>query len=534
MPRQDIPFGQRPYSSPLQSLGSEELNNFYVELASTETSKSKYYYVGIPGLRLIKEYSSTQFSYSSACRGIYTTSNNLTYAVFGKNVVQVTYNTGSGTTLYVILGQLLTSTGIVRFTDNSETVLLVDGNYGYTIVTADNSFSRITDESFPGSQTGINGPRFCACVDTHFIVDSTNTRYYYWSAPGYVPTAFDSTTPNILTLWNGLDYGEKLGDSDNIVGMIQTVNLLWVFGQQSIEIHKNTALGDDASGSIFGRMDGCFINFGCSAPNSICKYGNTVYWLSSDKTGTVGIFAADSSFQPKRISTRGVETRIQTYKDITNCYSYVYSHNGHSFIIFQFDSGTATDEQPGVISGATWVYDITNDTWTRRTQWDKETGLSSKWQGNFSTYNWGMVILGDKSSNALYALDSSKYENDNASGVGTNMIERIVTSPIGYLGAKNIVYRTVQLQLQPGQGLDNNNSAGIGQDPLVEYYYSNDSGYHWSNGRTASLGSKGLNAYRCRWVKCGYGRNRVHKFRITDPVFVAVIALTVDIEVLNQ
>ena len=98
--------------------------------------------------------------------------------------------------------------------------------------------------------------------------------------------------------------------------MIQKVNIIWVFGQQSIEIHKNVGTGDDASGQQFGRMDNCFINFGCAAPDSICKYGNTVYWISSDKTGTVGIFAADSSFQPQRISTRGVETRIQSYSNI--------------------------------------------------------------------------------------------------------------------------------------------------------------------------------------------------------------------------
>ena len=528
MAKQDIPFGQAPYSSPLVSLGAEVLNNFYVELASSTTAKSKYYYVGIPGLHLFKASDSTLFGSTNSCRGLYTTSANKTYGVFGKYVVEILSNAQ-----FLMIGTLSTSSGIVRFADNSETVLIVDGSYGYTITTSDNTFGIIVDENFPGSQDGVNGPTHCACIDTYFIVNSSGTNKYYWSAPGYVPYAFDSTKPGVENLWNALDYGEKLGDSDNIIGLAQTVNLLWIFGPQSIEVHVNQQNGDDASGSIFGRMSNAFVNFGCSAPDSICKYQNSLYFLGSDKSGAIGVFEIDTSFQAKRISTRGVETRIQEYSTIADCYSYVFSHNGHTFIAFQFPHGTPIDGQPEV-NGATWVYDLVNSTWTRRTYWDESTGLSSMWRGTFSTYNYGKILLGDRYTNCIYYLDSDKFENDSPDGTTTNMIERIVTSPIGYSSSKNVVYRSVQLQLQPGQGLTNNNSHGIGKDPQVEYSYSNDGGFSWSqSGRLQSYGEAGQFAYRCRWVKCGIGRNRVHKFRITDPCFVAIIALTFDIEVLS-
>ena len=534
MAKKDVPFGQAPYSSPLASLGAEELNGFYVELASTNTAKALYYYIGIPGLELLHTSSKTQFSATAACRGLWTTSADKTYGVFGKYVVEITYSSTSikDKCSYVLVGELNTASGIVRFADNQDIVLLVDGQYGYTITTADNTFLQITDDSFPGSQDGINGPTHCVCIDTYFIVNSANTNKYFWSAPGYQPYAFDSTKPGVETLWNALDYGQKLGDSDNILGVAQTVNLLWIFGERSAEIHVNQQNGDDASGQIFGRMSNAFVNFGCGAAGSICKYANSVYWLGRDASGAIGIFSADSGFQPKRISTRGVETRIQEYSQLDDCYSFVYSHNGHSFIIFQFPHGSPTDDQE-TVAGATWVYDITNNTWTRRTHWNKATGLSEWWYGNQCTYNWGKVILGDINTNALYDLNSDKYENDDPDGLDTNMIERIVTSPIGYTSSKNVVYRSVQLQMQPGQGLTNNNSAGIGANPVVMYSYSNDSGFSWSNERESSFGANGEYAYRCRWVKCGVGRNRVHKFRITDPVFVAIIALTVDIEVLS-
>lgn len=532
MSKRDIPFGQKPYSSPLTSLGSEVLNNFYVELATTDTAKAHYYYVGIPGLELLYTASSSLFPKSSACRGLWTTSSDVTYGVFGSYLVQISYSSSSlaNQASYNVVGQLNTTSGTVRFADNQDTLLVVDGQYGYTVNVSDATFSQITDENFPGAQDGKHGPAHAACIDTYFIVNSVGTNKYYWSAPGYVPYAFDSTKPGVQTLWNGLDYGEKLGDSDNIVGIVSTVNLLWIFGERSAEIHVNQQNGDDASGSIFGRMSNAFVNFGCGAAGSICKYTNTVYWLGRDQTGAIGIFAADSSFQPTRISTRGVETRIQSYSDISDCYSFVYSHNGHSFIIFQFPSGTPTDDQYQV-TGATWVYDITNGTWTRRTIWDISTGLSSIWAGNYTTYNFGKVLFGDASTNALYWFNSDKFDNDKPDGTGTREIERVVTSPIGYDSSKNTVYRSVQLQLQPGQGLQNNNSAGIGANPKVMYSYSNDSGFSWSNERESSFGGYGEYAYRCRWVKCGIGRNRVHKFRITDPVFVCIIGLTVDIEV---
>lgn len=526
MSRLDVPFAVAPYSSPLVSLGAEVVNNFYVEVATTSTAKSKYYYVGIPGLHLFKGQSADLFAKSNVCRGLYTTSAFKSYGVFGKYVVQILANSS-----YLLIGTLSTSSGICRFTDNSETVLIVDGQYGYTINTSDNTFAQIIDENFPGAQDGINGPSFCACIDTYFIVNSAGTNKYYWSAPGYVPYAFDSTKPGVENLWNALDYGEKLGDSDNIIGLAQTVNLLWVFGPQSIEVHMNQQTGDDASGQIFGRMSNAFVNFGCNAPNSICKYSNELYFLGSDKSGAIGVFSIDQSFQSKRISTRGVESRIQEYSTIADCYSYVFSHNGHNFVCFQFPSGTPTDDQPDV-TGASWIYDITNGTWTRRTSFNIDTGLSEMWRASFATYNYGKILLGDRYTNCMYWLDSAKYENDMPDGT-TSLIERVVTSPIGYSTGKNIVYRTVQLQMQPGQGLTNNNANGIGLNPVVAYSYSNDSGFSWSSERLQSFGAIGQYAYRCRWVKCGMGRNRVHKFRITDPVFVSIIALTTDIEVLS-
>lgn len=525
MAKQDVPLSLKPYTSPFSSLGREVVNNFYVEVAQSETSKSRYYYVGIPGLKLFKTANNTQFNSSNSCRGLYTTSNGKTYGAFGKYIVEV-LSTGA----YVMVGELNTQSGIVRWCDNSETVLLVDGSYGYTIETNGNIFNQITEEYFPGVQDSNYGPSHCACIDTYFIVNSRNTTNYFWSAPGYIPYAFDSTKPTVETLWSGLDFGSKIGDADNITGLISCVNLLWVFGQNSIEVHFDSG---DSDGQIFQRQQNALINMGTVAPNSITKYGNEVFWLGSDKTGTIGMFRSSTNFTPTRFSTRGVETRIQNYKKIDDCFSYTYSHNGHAFIIYQFPNGVGDDEQTD-IGGATWCYDITNDTWTRRTDWDSASGISYMWRGMHTTYNYSKVILGDRFTNALYYLDQNYYKNDLPDGTGYRKIQRIITTPVESLNECNVVYNSVQLKFQQGQGLTVNDETLVGQDPQVSMEFSNDAGNTWSNKRYASIGKRGQYAYRTRWNKCGIGRNRVWKFIITEPVFVAIIGLNIDAEQLGR
>ena len=519
MPKADLPLSQKPYTSPLQSLGAEIVNNYNIENAGNMTAKAKYYYIGIPGLHLWSAKSSTNYPSSNACRLLHTTTNGLTYGVFGKYVVKINSNTTQS-----VIGTLNTNSGIVRAVDNGDTILLVDGSYGYTISTNNNILSQITEEGFPGIDNTANGPSHCACIDTYFIVNSRGTNSYYWSAPGYVPYAFDSTQPGNLTLWNALDVGQKIGDSDFIVGIIALINLMFVFGNDTTEIHYNLDTGDNSNGQIFGRMDNALLNVGCSAPDSICKYLNTVYWIGSDKTGTIGIFASDTSFQPRRISTRGVETRIQAYANIADCYSFVYAHNGHAFIVFQFPSGTPTDDSNDQ-TGATWVYDIITDTWTIRTHWSGV--LSSAWKGNSVTSNYGKILIGSNTSNALWYLDSNYYMNDSEDGTSVYYIKRELTSPIEYDAGKNNIYSEVQLNFQQGQGLGNVNFAGIGADPQVAMQYSNDSGYSWSNMRYKSIGLFGRYGFRTRWTKCGFGRNRVWKFIITEPVFVAILGIVV-------
>jgi hypothetical protein len=521
--KQDINLSYKPYTAPYTSLGLEPLSNYYLEMSESMTTKSKYYYVGVAGLELFSPANASIIPVSNQCRCLYTTSNGRTYGVWGKYICEVL---ATGT--LVLVGTILTSSGVVRAVDNSIDTMFVDGQYGY-IVDNNNILNQITDVNFPGVLDVTEGPSHCAVIDTFFLANSNNTVRYYWSAPGYQPTAFDSTKPYQLSLWNGLYFGEKIGQSDSIVGMVGCLNSLFVFGKYSTEVHYDN--GDTFQ--TFGRMENAYINIGCGAPDSICSYVNQVFWLSSDKAGTVGIFTADSTFVPRRISTRGLEQRIQEYPDITNCYAFTFAHNGHGYAVFNFPSGTPDDFQPQN-TGATWIYDITNDTWARRTHYDQVTGLSYQWRGQFATSNFSKLLMGDNSTNCVYELSGDYYVNDKPDGSGYYQIKRDFTSPNLYFAGKLVTVKEVILNMQQATGLTNKNSAGIGLDPQVQLQVSFDTGLTWTNWVNAPIGVIGGTYTRTRWVGIGCGRNIQFRFLITEPVEVIITGVVINYEVMKE
>ena len=513
----DIPLSQNPFSAPFRSLGEELLDNFYLEMAQSLTARNRYYQIGRQGLDLM--YPMTA---SNACRGMYTTSSGRSFGVYGMFLYEIT---GQGTARSKV-GQLKTYSGTVRFADNGNQMILVDGQFGYIFELVSNTFQRITDTYFPGVDDATHGPSHVCCINTYFIVNSTGTNRYYWSSPGYVPYAFDSTHPDVLNLWNGLQYGVKGGDSGNILGLIANGTQLGIFGATSMEYHYDTG---NTQGQLFARIEGAFVNWGLLAPQSLCRYEQDFLWVGTDKDGTIGAFTAGPDYQPKRVSVRGLEARMQIYQSLSDAISTTFFIDGHGYVMFTFPNGTSTDGSSDT-NGATWCYDTQNGTWTRRTRWDNNLGQSFQWQAQYSTYNWGKILMGDQTSDALYQLDTGTFADTKADNSGIWYHNRIVTTPIGWSDGVNMVYRSIQLNMQQGMGLRN----GQGSDPKALLSISMDGGFTYGHERSASIGKTGQYGMRTRWTKCGTGRVRQERFRITEPIQVIIVGLTVDGERLSR
>jgi hypothetical protein len=468
----NVPLGDKPYSSEFTSLGLETAENLFVEKSTTETALSAYYYVSIPGM---KNYILESSPASAACRGLYTTGTGKVFGAWSNQLFEIFSN---GDRSFV--GQLLSFSGPISFADNSFEMILVDGMAGYTVNLTTGAFAQILDEYFPGIADNDNtkAPSKVCMIDSYFLVNKQNSNEYYWSTPNYVDTAFDMDNPTKTNKWNGLQFGIKLGDSDEIIGMTKNVSLLYLFGRQSIEIHYNTG---DYTNQLFSRMSNALINFGCSAPNSIAQFANSVYWIGTDRSsgGTIGIFTSSNDFMPSRISTKGIESIMADMSTSEDALSYVYSQEGNTFITWYFPSG-----------GKTLVYDVSTGAWHTRTHYDYVTGIKSAYYGLYTTAGFGKILIGDRLGDAVYVLDPNQYYNNNSDGVGVNYIRREKTTPINFNMARMVRYKSLQLLMQQGVGLNVGFTDNTSRTEFKNYYNSlgvacpNGTAYFYKAGTT--------------------------------------------------
>ena len=474
-----IPLAAKPYQSAFYSIGIEECHNLYLEVSAGEGSKVNQYLVGIPGLKL----KSVETSNSRDTRGLYTTGSSRTFQVAGQMVYEISYM-GVKTQI----GVLDTFSGPVGMANNKNQLIIVDGKWGYIYNLNDNTFNRITSTDFP------NGATHVGYIDGYFIVNVPNSQSIQWSS------AQDGTE------WNSLDYAEADSNCDLVNGLTICNNMAFVFGRNTLEMFYDS--GDYKQ--QFQRYQGGIIQVGTYSPYSIASIDGSVFWVGSDSQGANCVWMTQG-LQAQKVSTRGIEQRLQFAQTPSDFVGYTYSQNGHVNYCISSQSGDFT-----------YVYDKTVDAWHQRTFLDQYTGLEHRWRGYYHTYNFGQNIFGDYASDCLYYLDMGHFVNDNPNGIGWNPIRRLKTSPIFYKDNKRLIFRELQLQFQQGIGLQYgiSDSVGgpVGDKPVVMVEWSDDSGNTWSNQLTCEIGSVGEYAYRSRLFNTGSARNRVYRFSITDPV----------------
>lgn len=506
MPNITLPLGAKPYSQPYNSVGKEICQNLYVETSTTETAKSQYYYIKIPGMKLLK----ADTSNIGACRALFTTASQKTYIVNGSTFSELLVDGTKSPK-----GTLTTNVGPVSITENGYQMILVDGRAGWIFDYVTQNFTQITDEYFPGNSEGTNAPTHVTYIDTYFIVNVPNKNEYQWSNSYYKNDSGADYIPSVVNgYWNAIQMGQKYGRPDIINALIDCTNMLWVFGNNSIEVHYDTG---NYNGQLFARYEGAIIEVGCSAPDSVARYANNIFWLGSDKSGTVGVFT-NNGMLPQRISTRGIEQIIEKMPKNSDCVGFTYAQAGHTFYVMQFPQAEKT-----------LVYDLVTQAWHERTTLDSNSGVLTNWNAWYCSYNWSKNIVGHSFHSSSYELSTEYYQNDNPTGNGVNYIKCVKTSPIEFnVGLMNR-FDALQVMFQQGVGLNTNTPQLIGKNPEVIISWSNDSGTTFSSERRAFIGMQGQCAYRSRLTTLGLSRNRVWKITITDPISVIIVGLIVTV-----
>lgn len=462
------------YVSQSVNVDCQRCVNLYPELDELGTGKEHEVasLVGTPGLKLLATLG------TGPVRATYLGSNGVLYAVSGNTLYSV-----SSSWVATSLGTLNTSTGFVSMADNGIQLVMVDGTYGYALTISNSTFAQITDPNFLGST-------HVSFIDGYFIFNKPNSGEFYISD-------LNADT------FNALNFALAEALPDNIVGHMAMLQSLYMFGTQSVEVYYDS--GDTFP---FSRIQGAVVQVGCSAPYSIAKLQNQLYWVGGDDTGS-GIVYTMQGYQAVRISTPAVESVLRSIgsTNLALARAWAYQQAGHLFYVLNIPGATST-----------WVYDASTRLWHERTWlnlWSQE-----RHRGDCHASAYGSNVVGDYQNGKLYSLDPSTYADNGTSIVRTRAAPHISKD------MARVFHSRFQLDMEVGTGLD---GTGQGTAPVAVLQWSDDGGHTWSNEHQASIGAIGQTKQRVIWRRLGASRDRVYRVVISDPVKVTLIGAEIDV-----
>lgn len=448
------------YTSRAIAFDQQRCVNLFPEIDESQLGKEAQigFLVSTPGLSVV----SSAGSSAGRAGGVYATSTGRLFFINGDKLEEKTSITGASTSI----GTLSTSTGPVCMTDNGLQLVVVDGTYGYTYgLGVGGSFAKITDADMPKASR-------CAYQDGYVIFNDVGSQKFYITA---LLNASDIGT---------LDFASAEGSPDRLVSIIDCHRELWLLGEQSTEIWVNTG----NSVFPFERVNGSFIEHGCSAAQSVSKIDNTIFWLGGGDSGH-GIVWRAEGFSPKRISTHAIENYISKYAtSISDAYAYCYSESGHQFYVLSI---------PGLSSSL--CYDVATGLWHERSSikdFGEITEEDSRHRSNGYAYFSGKHVVNDYETNDIYEM-SMDHNKDGASPIRWKRATPFISS-----GLKRVFFRRLQIDIQAGIGDQTTSTA-----PIVLMRYTDD-GVSWSTPRDANSGKAGDYLHRCIWNSLGCSRSR--------------------------
>lgn len=262
------------------------------------------------------------------------------------------------------------------------------------------------------------------------VVSADN--FFFALVQNPAPTPWQINSSNILdaTTWQGTNFTEVSVFFDNPLAIFRAARLLWIFGPNGIQPY--TDAGDFPF--PFDVIPGTFIENGLAASLSIAKLDNSLFWLGSDERGNGMVWRANG-FTPQRVSNHAVEYALQSYATIADAVAYAYQDQGHSFYVL----GLPTADK-------TWVYDAATQQWHERGFWNSLTGKFNRHRAAFHTFNFGMHLVGDPTTGAVYQM-AINIPSDFG-----NAIRRVRRAPHVSKEGRRIVHSRLYVDAEVGIG----------------------------------------------------------------------------------
>lgn len=462
---------------------SDRTINFFPELTPSTTAKTVLALIGVPGMELDITVG------DGPIRGTYV-ANGLMYVVSGSEL----YSVDTSSTVSASLGTLATTTGAVVIKFNGLATAGVGGNqlaivdgvnlYVYNVITG--VFTTVSLGFAPSS---------VAYLDGYFIV----TRVDSMSA--YCSNLYDGLT------WNGLATSPISASPENLVGLCSHMQELWMIKKFTTELWYDAGIAT-STGFPFARVPGGVLNYGTEAPASIVVGDNSIFMVGCVRNGDQGQFVGivqsnGTSFSV--ISPPSINYRIASMTTIADAFGFIFSMEGHTFVVMSFPSGDAT-----------YIYDTTTQMWHERSSYSDDPYTTHMWNAiGYSFFN-NKKYVGNTHNGKMYMLKSDYYTDD------TDPIASVRVAPILFDPQEmdNVFVHRLEVDMETGVG-DQGSSLGI--DPRAALSISDDGGHVWGNEYTSSIGKKGNYKINPTWRRLGYAKNKVFRLMVSAPVKKVVL-----------
>jgi hypothetical protein len=479
------------YQSQSPLADNEQLINWYPEQIESPNSRTQWALYPTPGLAVFAALG----NFPTGVRGSYTTQGR-TFKVAGTHLFELTpagvtdYGGNPGTANNNMLDDGLPAVMVAGGTSS--------GTYpGQLLISSGGALTvfLLTTNAFAPLTTPPTNILMIDFLDGFFIALSAGNT---WSV----------SNPEDATTWPGLAVAQVSVFSDQLLSVIASNRLLWVFGAKRAVAYYNSG----APLFPFDVVNGGFLEVGIQAQFSVArvamKAGTTIMWLGGDERGGNIVFAANG-FTPQRVSDHALEFWMSQQPTTSDAVGFATQEQGHNFYWLWFPSANAT-----------WRLDADLGFWHRMSS--RVKGIASAHLARSHTFNFGLHLVGDRNSGNVYTM-SSNFLNENTNpGQNTPIVRTRVGPTVSNESSQNpIPINEFQVDFELGLGPQPPLTDNVGnpRDPLAMFSYSEDFGKTFGPERMIPCGQAGnfLNATAID-RRLGSWRSFTPKVTVSDPI----------------
>jgi hypothetical protein len=282
------------------------------------------------------------------------------------------------------------------------------------------------------------------------VIEFIDGLFIALSTGGASINTFSVSNPEDATTWPGLSVAQVSVFSDQLLSMIASNRLLWVFGAKRAVVYYNSG----APIFPFDVASGGFLEVGIAAQFSVArlatKSGTTIGWLGGDERGANVVYVANG-FTPQRVSDHALEYWMSQQANVTDAVGMGREDQGHYWYDIWFPTANAT-----------WTLDLDNGQWHRRSS--LVNGVQGAHLGRCHVAAFGTHLVGSRTNGNVYQMSINFLSENVDVGVFNPIIRtRIGPTVMGESLQKPVPINDFEVQFE----------TGLGPQPPLQYAATN-------------------------------------------------------------